>query len=197
MAVGFGASVAPATRYDRVESSLFYRPFGATPTRASADGGFFELGAAAAHARHGAYGFAVSSLELVVAGRLDLARVGRTLRGTFAELSGGAAVRSLAFDHAAPSSRPDVALLVRAAFGVAFGRAGDPFRGEAKIYYDHRHDDDAGGLLASGLVSGVFGHVGVEGLWLSRSGWGARAYGEVGSAGVLGLSLLYRIGALR
>ena len=81
--------------------------------------------------------------------------------------------------------------------GVAFGRAGDPFRGEAKIYYDHRHDDDAGGLLASGLVSGVFGHVGVEGLWLSRSGWGARAYGEVGSAGVLGLSLLYRIGALR
>ena len=197
MAVQFGASVAPAVRYDRVEASLVYRPFGATPGRPSSDGGYFDLGATVLHARHGAEGFDVSGLELVAGGRLNLARVGPTLRGTFAELSGGASVRSLAFDHAAPSARPDVALLLRTAFGVAFGRFGDPFRGEAKLYYDHRHDDDAGGLLNAGLISGVFGHLGIEGLLLSRSGWGARAFWETGTAAVVGLSFLYRIGGVR
>ena len=196
MALQFGASVAPAARYDRVESSLFYRPFGATPCRPSTDGSFFELGATAHHERHGLSGFDVTGLELVAAGRLDLVRVGRTLRGTFAELSGGVSVRSLAFDHAPTSARPDHALLLRMAFGAAFGRFGDPFRGEAKAYYDHRHDDDAGGLLNAGLISGVFGHLGVEGLLLHQSGWGARGYAETGTAAVVGLSLLYRIGGL-
>lgn len=197
MAVQLGASVAPATRYDRVEASLFYRPFGAIPGRPSTNGGFFELGVAGARARHDVAGFTVTGVDLVASGRLDLASVGRTLHGSFVELSGGAAVRSLAFDHGATSARPDVALLLRMAFGLGFGRFGAPFRGEAKVYYDHRHDDDAGGLLGAGLVSGVFGHVGAEGLFLSRSGWGARAYGEFGSAGVVGLSLLYRIGGVR
>jgi len=197
MGLHLGTSVAPATRYDRVESSLLYRPFGATPGRPASNGGFFELAATGAHTRHGALGFDVTDLDLVAAGRLDLSVVGRPLRGSFVELSGGAAVRSLAFDHGATSARPDMALLFRTAFGVSIGRFGAPFRGEVKVYYDHRHDDDAGGLLGNGVVSGVFGHVGAEGLFLSPSGWGARAYGEFGSAGVVGLSLLYRIGGLR
>jgi len=197
MAIELGTNVAPAERYDRVEAGLAYRPFGATPGRPSADGGFFELGAVASRVRHGALGFDVTGVDLVTGGRLDLVTVGRTLRGTFAELSGGAAVRSLTFDHGGTSARPDLALLLQLAFGVSFGRFGDPFRGEAKFYYDHRHDDDAGGILGIGRVSGVFGHVGLSGLFLSRSGWGARAYGEIGEAGVVGLSLLYRVGGGR
>lgn len=193
-ALQLGSLVGPSDRYDRVDASVAYRAIGPTPESRARTGSTYDLIVAGAHVRHGDAGFSTDQLDFVAAGRLDLDRLGHVLRGSFAELSGGTAVRSIHFDHGTASLSPDVALLFRTAFGVALGREGAPLRAELKLYYDHRHDDDAGGLLMGGIVSGVFGHFGTEASMFTKSGWGARAFGEYGSAGVLGASLLYRIG---
>ena len=192
-ALHLGALVGPSERYDRVDASLAFRAIGPTPESKARSGSTYDLIMAGAHTRHGAAGFSVDHVDLQAAGRLDLDRLGHVLRGSFVELSGGAALRSIHFDHGSALS-PDVALLIRTAFGVALGREGHALRSEFKLYYDHRHDDDAGGLLMRGIVSGVFGHFGIEGSIFTKSGWGARAFGEYGSAGVIGVSLLYRVG---
>ncbi len=193
-ALQLGTLVGPSDRYDRVDAAVAYRAIGPTPEASARSGSTYDLIVAGAHTRHGAAGFSVDHVDLVAAGRLDLDCLGHVLRGSFAELSGGTSVRSIHFDHGAAPLSPDIALLFRTAFGVALGREGDPLRVELKLYYDHRHDDDAGGLLMGGIVSGVFGHFGMEGSMFTTSGWGARAFGEYGSAGVLGVSLLYRTG---
>jgi hypothetical protein len=81
---------------------------------------------------------------------------------------------------------------MRAAFGLYLG---DPARphGEIELYYDHRHDDYAGGLLMPGLVSGVFGHVGLEGVFRVTDRWGVAAEAQAGSAVLGSLSLVYRV----
>jgi len=87
-------------------------------------------------------------------------------------------------------------LLAHTGFGVYLGqRPPDPsLGGEIELYYDHRHDGFAGGLRARGLGSGVPGHFGLRGQYVVSSGWGLRAEAQVGSAWVLGLSALLRVG---
>jgi len=81
------------------------------------------------------------------------------------------------------------------AVGVALrGRAAPG--SEARVYYDHRHDDFAAGLLLPGRVSGVFGHVGGDLRWYFGRHVGMLLDAKFGSALIGGLSLLLREGKL-
>jgi hypothetical protein len=84
-------------------------------------------------------------------------------------------------------------LLAAFGFGVYLGRRTDRW-GEARIFYDHRHDDYAGGLKIPGLGSGTLGHFGVDGRAFFTDHWGARAEVQAGAGWLAGISLVYRYG---
>jgi len=131
--------------------------------RRPGDGSRLEVGLELVHHRYGSDGFAVSSAAVRVAGRLDLAHVGDSLDGAFAELSAGAGAERTGYARAADWNSM---LLGRFAFGVYLGRG----RGEARLYYDNRRDDYAGGLAlkrGSGFIGyfGTDGHLRLFGRW--------------------------------
>jgi hypothetical protein len=145
------------------------------------------------YARFASDGFDVITPEWHVDGRLDLARAGRSLAGSFVEGQVGAGLELYAFD-ASGSHLGDNAfglLLARFGFGVYFGDGGRQ-SGEALLYYDHRHDDFAAGLGVQGIGSGILGHMGLSGRYFVTREWGLVGLLEVGSAVVSGLSVRYR-----
>jgi hypothetical protein len=159
------------------------------------DASRLEVVAAATHHRYHDDGFNVSTLEASVGGRLDMARVARTMAGSFADLSLGIGSELTSYYAAGAGADLGEMLLVRFGYGVALGCAGCPVRGEASLYYDHRRDTFTGGISpGTGPGSGFMGLVGVEGLVHLGSRWGARARFEQGSARVLSLGLLTRFG---
>lgn len=168
-----------------------YRLSGPTPARAAPDGSFLELEAAVTQHRYDSEGFRSVTGEVALAARRDLVRLDPGLRGSFVE--GGFGVALQRFEYRVPGMRvePDVndLLLARFGFGFYFAEAG-----EAQVHYDHRHDDYAAGLELTGLGSGVAGHLGAEvrHFW---GPWGLCAEGQVGSAFVAGVSLMFRQGA--
>lgn len=86
--------------------------------------------------------------------------------------------------------------LARTGFGAWFGQPGAP-RTEVTLYYDHRRDTLAGGLLLRGIGSGYLGFVGLRGdVWWTES-WGFGAYVEQGSAFLLGAHARFRYGVPR
>nr|PZN19157.1 MAG: hypothetical protein DIU78_21535 [Pseudomonadota bacterium] len=98
--------------------------------------------------------FSLTTLELSLAGRLELASFARTLRGSFAEASLGYARHW--YRYAGLEDDPADALLARVGFGIYIGH-GNPLRGEATVAYDHRRDTLAGGLLVPGIGVGYLG----------------------------------------
>jgi hypothetical protein len=94
--------------------------------------------------------------------------------------------------HNAPSVASTESLLIaKTAIGIYLG---DPWSrgGELHLYYDHRHDGLAEGMLATGLGSGALGHVGLLGEYFFGRHFGVRLSSEVGSAWVLGAGLNVR-----
>jgi hypothetical protein len=145
------------------------------------------------HHRFSTERFTRSSMELAVDTRYDLGHVGRTLRGAFVEASAGYSFGRIDYDIQGievPADFDDL-LLARFGFGAVFRGKSKP-GSEARVYYDHRHDDFAGGLIMEGLGSGVAGHFGIEGRWFFSHALGLSAHVEVGSAFVTGLSVLFR-----
>jgi len=193
----FRASPSFATALDddnqRVALELAFRGWGRSPSRVGTDGSFAELATGLRYHRFGNDGFAVTTPEWHIDGRLDLARVGPSLAGSFVQGQLGAALELYDFD--APGSRiSDNAfglLLARFGFGVYFGDGGRR-SGEAQLYYDHRHDDFAAGLGTAGIAAGILGHVGMRGHYYVTRNWGVSGLTELGSAFVAGLSLRYR-----
>jgi hypothetical protein len=177
----------------RIESA--YRILGATPSALEhavwADRLDGVVGAY--HHRFVPERFTRTSLEVAVGSRYDLGHIGPTLRGAFVEGGVGYAFGRIDYDLQGadvPSDFDDL-LLVRFGFGAVFrgaARAGS----EARVYYDHRHDDFAGGLILEGIPSGIAGHFGAEARWFFTANWGLGVQAEVGSAFVAGGSLLFR-----
>jgi hypothetical protein len=179
----------------RLRAPVSYRFIGPLPegeTRARG-GSFLDLEAAVTRHADGSDHFATTTGELSVAGRLDLNHLAASLAGSFAEMSLGGAVASYHYD--VPGAANDISnlLLARFAYGVYFGWSGK-LRGEAMIYYDHRHDGFAAGLKLPGLGSGVAGHFGVDARVYLTDRWGLAAEAAAGSADVAGLSILFRHG---
>jgi hypothetical protein len=137
--------------------------------------------------------FVRSSLEVAVDSRFDLRHVGRTLAGAFVEGALGYAFGRIDYDLVGtdvPSDFDDL-LLARFGFGAVLRGASHP-GSEARVYYDHRHDDFAAGLVVEGLGSGVIGHFGAEARWFVTPEWGVAAHAEVGAAFITGASVLFR-----
>lgn len=175
----------------RIDSAT--RVWGRTPQRKANDGSYLDLSHAYTLHRYASDDFAVWTFEGRVDGRLDLARVGPSLRGSFAEGQLGAGLEL--YDYDVPGARlgDDTAglLLARFGFGVYFG---DEVRrtGETLLYYDHRHDDYAAGLGVRGIGGGFLGHLGLQGHHFLCDEWGLTWLLEAGSAYIGGLGARYR-----
>jgi hypothetical protein len=177
----------------RVEAA--YRVLGLEPGERGQRDDHVDIVLGGLHQRYLPERFQRSGIEVAVDTRFDFANFGDTLRGSFIDLALGYGVARVTYDIqgvAVPADKDDL-LLARIGLGVTLrGRAA---RGsEARLYYDHRHDDYAAGLLTSGRISGVFGKFGADLRWFFTPRMGVLVDAQVGSALVGGLSLLLRDG---
>ena len=151
------------------------------------DGTALDLEAGLAHRSYRNDGFATTTYEGRISGRLDLFRLGPTLRGAFTELQVGLAVAKNRYTIGA--SEWDTILLTRFAFGMYLGRSG-----ELAAHYDHRRDGLAGGMIIPGIGAGFLGSAGLSyRTWLGDT-LGLSVDGTVGAAWILGGALLVRQG---
>lgn len=183
---------------DRLELTGGYRVLGPRGFGAgdAPDGSYLEPRLGVREHRFDDDGFSSLVLELALEGRLDVDRYLPDVHGAF--FQGEAGYARQIFRHDLPGPNPTTStglLLAHVGFGVYLGnRAGDGTGGEVELYYDHRHDGYAGGLKVNGLGSGVAGHFGLRGDYQLTPRWGLRAHGEAGSAYVLGLDFVARVG---
>lgn len=141
----------------------------------------------------GAAPFSMTFVEATLAGRVGLARLGRTLHGSFVEGSFGLAMGANRYGGSVDAVEAQELLLARFGYGFFVGRGTAP-RAEVLLFYDHRHDDFAGGLKMPGLGSGPLGHFGASLDVMLRERWGVNLEAQAGSAHVFGLALVHRAG---
>ncbi len=134
--------------------------------------------------------FTLAGLDVGLRGRYAMARLSPRLAGSFAELSVGTSFQSYFYSGGVSDDSMHQGLLLSFGYGVWLGRGG-PLRGEALLYYSHRKDDYAGGLIAMGDIPG---HFGLRGRVLLTERWGVTAEVQAGSAYVGRLALLYAMG---
>jgi hypothetical protein len=165
------------------------RLLGARPRRDFADGSYLELRAGLADHAYDEDGFAMTTLEGSLAGRLDLGRLGRTLRGSFAEAELGLAHQWSRFDGAEGDQTDE--LLLRTTFGNYWG--GGAVQGETRFGYVHRRDTLAGGMRVSGVPAGYLGYVETRSEAYFGS-FGVATEVTYGAAFIVGVALLVRVG---
>jgi hypothetical protein len=156
-------------RNSQVRLTGGFRGWGPGPGQRARDGSFLDLDLALSRHFYGPESFSLWSGDVLLNGRLDLARVGPTLKGSFAEMGVGWALQ--VYQYRVPGAVADIneLLLARFAFGWYLGRPGG-LNGEVAVGYDHRHDGLAAGLKLRGLGSGVAGHFEARGR-VFRGAW--------------------------
>lgn len=157
---------------------------------ATPDGSALDVRLALSEHRYPGEHFGISSFEWAFRGRLDSFHYDRALAGSFVELEAGHAQQVFNWTSPSVSSNEDL-LLLRFGVGAYIGNR-EPCGGEVQLYYDHRHDGYAQGLLIAGLGSGVLGHFGLEGEYFWSKTLGAGVLVEAGSAYVTALSVKAR-----
>ena len=177
----------------RTRAAAAYRFFGPGPrgSKVPKDGSYLDIEFALTNHDYGSEGFSVTTGELNLLGRLDLVRVGPTMRGSFAEL--GLGIGYAVSQYAGFGSEANDILTPRFAFGMYLGHSGYP-RGEVMAYYEHRHDGFGGGFKSPGLGSGIAGHIGLGGRIFASQRWGVAFDAHAGSAYVGQASMLFRYG---
>ena len=190
------AWVAGDDNTQRFELSGSYRLFGPAPDGVHPlglheDGTFLDIEAGGILHRQADDGFTVYTPTVSVRGRYDMQRVGRSLAGSFLDLSVGFGLELYDIDNAGVS--PVSLQLARFGYGLYLGGGGTRY-GELVAYYDHRHDEFAAGAGTGGVFDGPWGHVGVEGFYYLTRTWGLSAEFEVGSAYVTRLSARFAWG---
>ncbi|MCA9598664.1 MAG: hypothetical protein KC776_35380 [Myxococcales bacterium] len=181
----------------RLRLETAWRLSGPTPHRPTpGSASFVDLEAAVTHHRYDSDGFRRATAEVSALGRWDLRNFDPALAGSFAEVGAGFALSRVSYRIDGMQLDPELEDLLLARFGFGFW-LGDPTRrgSEVRLYYDHRHDDYAAGLIVTGLASGVAGHFGVDARTFFDERWGMRLDAQVGAAWIAGLSLLYRVGS--
>jgi hypothetical protein len=185
-----GAWIATSGHNVRFELEGAYRATGPRPGALAADGSHVDVVLGATHHRF-REDFDLTVLAAEARGRFDLRRISPTLAGSFADWGLGLGWSLTHFHVGARETDGDGLLLARFGYGLYFGHA--PGRmGEVMAYYDHRHDDYAGGAKLTGLGSGAAGHGGLEGTWYFHPRWGVRAEAQAGSAYLAGLAVIHR-----
>ncbi|MCA9632958.1 MAG: hypothetical protein KC766_35140 [Myxococcales bacterium] len=183
---------------ERLSLSVKPRFLGATPGRHAPDGSYLDLDLGLTRHDYPSEGFVNTTFETSVLGRLDLRHFSQDLHGSFVEAGSGWGLTRTGYDiRGLDGEHIEADYTELLLFQLGFGAYFRGERGEWRAYYDHRHDDYAAGLLLHGLGSGVAGHFGLDVDYFFKSrmledrlGLGFDA--QVGSAYVLGLSLLYR-----
>jgi hypothetical protein len=183
------AAVGTSARY-RVEGA--YRLLGVTPG-VPGNNDHLDVIVGAVHHRIPSDLVSRSSMELALDSRYDLGHVGPTLRGAFFELSAGYLAGEVSYDVPGVQVPADFdsALLARFGFGATL-RGLSHAGSEAIVYYDHRHDEIVGGLVSRGLGSGAIGRFGADATYFFLPELGLGLHAEIGSAWMLGASLLFR-----
>src|SRR5205085_11983475 len=135
-------------------------------------------------------GLHIATFEGVVLAHIDLARIGPSLRGTFATLGTGLGVERVRF---MANDVADNSSIFIGHIGWGFVLGDGPARAlETELYYDHRRDTLAGGLTIPVPSNGFIGYLGaVTTAWRGRYGLSARL--DVGSAYVFTLSARTRL----
>ncbi|HUS64560.1 MAG TPA: hypothetical protein VMZ28_08460 [Kofleriaceae bacterium] len=170
-----------------------YRLAGPGTARETGDGTRLEIQTAGTMHRYGTDRFRVFTGEAALAGRLDMVRLGRTLAGSFGEMSVGVAGEVNDYDEPGAGADLGEMLLVRFGYGMYLGR-----RGEVSIYYDHRRDTFAGGTSPGpGPGSGFMGFFGAAAELRVAGRWGLRGAFESGAARVAHLALTAEMGGSR
>jgi hypothetical protein len=156
---------------------------------------YIDLVLGGIHHRYIPERFQRTGAEAALDTRYDLAHLGPTLRGAFLELGVGYGLARITYDFPGrdPPGDADTILLGNFGFGAILRGKAAP-GSEVKVYYDHRHDTFAAGLLMPGLVSGVLGRFGAEARWFFSERVGVLAEAQAGSALAGGLSLIMREG---
>jgi hypothetical protein len=186
-----GAWLATSGGNLRLTLEAAYRPWGPGPTTIWRDGSFTEVVFGASHHRFPHESFELTVLEAGGRGRFDLRRLAESLSGSFTEWGLGLGWSLTHYRVGARETDADGLLLARFGYGLYFGEAPGQ-TAELVLFYDHRHDDYAGGAKLAGLGSGAAGHGGVELTWWVSRRWGVRVEGQAGAAYLAGVSLLHR-----
>jgi hypothetical protein len=186
--VKFDASFTPPSSNWMVNLFGGYRFLG-DEKHIKQDGSFLEGSGGITYRRYKTEKFTTLTSELFLLGRLDMHKVHPTLKGSFAEIGGGAALRFVGYDTLGNHLNEDWELipLFRFTYGFYIGKG----QGEVKVIYDHRHDDELGGLAMGGSGGdGVIGHFGIEGTWWFSSRWGVHTLVAGGSSQLYLVSLI-------
>lgn len=161
------------------------------PTAARRDGSTLELASELSQRSFAVDDFRTQGIALKAIARVDTERVLPRLRGAFTEFEVGYAWRTTSLLAVGVRHEDDL-LLARTTVG-AYLPGSETTGGEVSFTYDHRHDGLAAGLLASGLGSGVLGHVGFDAHYYPWRALGFDVRGQVGSAWVLSFGVRCRI----
>jgi hypothetical protein len=182
-----GAWIATSGGNLRLELEGAWRAVGARPSWPAADGSSVDVVAGLVHHRFPHESFELTVLEAGARGRFDLRRLAASLQGSFAEWGLGLGWALTHYRVGAHETDADGLLLARFGYGLYLGHAA-----EVLLYYDHRHDDYAGGAKLTGLGSGAAGHAGLAAAWFFLPRWGVRLEAQAGAAYLGGLSLVHR-----
>ncbi len=174
----------------RVRGALGARLRGPRPGQHLPDISALDVEVSAAEERRADQGLRVATVEAGALARVDLARIGPSLRGTFATLGMGVGGERIRYTATAAA---DTSSLFTAHLGWGFVLGDGRARAlEAELYYEHRRDTLAGGLTPPTSANGFVGYVGAAATaWRDR--WGVSARVEVGSAYVLSFAARVRL----
>jgi hypothetical protein len=169
------------------------RVYGPRPRAAHAgDTSALDLTVSAAEERRAEQGLRIATGEAGVLARVDLARIGPTLHGTFATIGMGFGAERIRYTD---SGAADTSGLMSARIGWGFvlgDMRGSARALETEIYYEHRRDTLAGGLTLHIPFNGFIGYLGVvTTAWQGRYGVSARI--DAGSAYVATLAAHVRL----
>jgi hypothetical protein len=169
-----------------------HRFFGPRPGEApAADGSYLEIHAAVTRHRFAQERFTTVTGELFAGGRLDLVHLDPWLQGAFSELGIGIGLQAFDYDAGGLELGVDRESLLLARFGFGFYVGGpDAPRAEIFNYYEHRHDDFAGGFNEAAI--GIPGHLGLSTTVYLHDAVGMHAVFEAGASLLGGASLLLR-----
>ncbi len=167
-----------------------WRVLGPRPGERPDDTSALDVTVAAAEERRRDQGLRVATAEVGARARLDLARVGPSLRGTFATVGLGLGAERIRYSA---TGAADTSGLVSGHVGWGFALGDGATRAlETELYYEHRRDTLAGGLTPPIAYNGFIGYVGaVTTAWSGRTGVSLRV--DVGSAYVVSLAAHVRL----
>lgn len=177
--VGF-FEMSPETKLRRERVGVSYRLWQPVPNE-----NWLEFGGAFTHLEHRPGGFSAWTGEVELRGRHSLGNFAPSLAGSFVQGNAGLGIRDVRHLHGERSSAP--LLLMGFGYGFYVGQWS-----EVELYYNHRRDQFAGGILLPGAPAGFAGHFGLRGHWGITKNWGITADGAWGSSYVGSLALTYR-----